>query len=110
VVRKRTEDAFYGTKLERTLRAAGVQSLILMGYATEFCIDSTLRNAASKGFEIFVISNAHTTKDAPMLKAPVIRQYFNWTWSDLSSPGGIHLSSANEIQFHDSSVVRAERS
>jgi nicotinamidase-related amidase len=105
LIRKNTGDAFYGTDLERMLRAAGVQSLVLMGYATEFCIDSTLRNGASKDFGIHVILDAHTTNDAPMLKAPVIRQYFNWVWSDLSSRGGIHLSSANEIQFRDSSVA-----
>jgi nicotinamidase-related amidase len=105
VIRKKTGDAFYGTELERMLRAARVESLILMGYATEFCIDSTLRNGASKDFEIYAISDAHTTNDAPMLKAPVIRQYFNWIWSDLSSRRGIHLSTANEIQFRDSSIA-----
>jgi len=104
VVRKKTGDAFCGTDLERMFRADGVRSLILTGYATEFCIDSTLRSGGSKGFEIYVISDAHTTNDAPMLKAPVIREYFNWVWSDLSSSGGIHLTSANEIQFRDSSV------
>jgi nicotinamidase-related amidase len=106
IIRKTTGDAFYGSDLERTLRVSGIQQLVLMGYATDFCIDSTLRNAASKEFELFVISDAHTTNDAPMLKAYLIRDYFNWVWSDSLSRCGIRVSTAAEIQFRDSSVVR----
>ena len=99
VITKKTGDAFYGTNLESTLRSRGVESLVLMGFATEFCVDSTLRNAISKNFEVFVISNAHTTNDAPALQAPLIRDYFNWVWSDSSSPRGIHLLKAEEVRF-----------
>jgi len=99
VIRKTTGDAFYATPLEQQLRGRGVQSLILMGYATEFCIDSTLRNAASKDFEILIVSDAHTTNDAPMLKAPLIRQYFNWVWGESSSRRGIHVLAASQVKF-----------
>jgi nicotinamidase-related amidase len=107
-IRKNTGDAFYGTNLESALRAAGVQQLVLTGYATEFCIDSTLRNAVSKEFEVYVISDSHTTNDAPMLKAPIIREYFNWVWSDSSSRRGIHILSAENIQFRAASVFIPE--
>lgn len=98
-VRKTTGDAFYKTDLEKQLRERGIESLVLAGYATEFCIDSTLRNAVSKEFEVFVVSDAHTTNDAPLLKAHAIRQYFNWVWGDSSSARGIHLLRASEIAF-----------
>ena len=98
-IRKTTNDAFYGTDLDRQLRSRGVQSLVLTGYATEFCVDSTLRNAVSRDFEVFVISDAHTTNDASGLPAASIRQYFNWTWSESSSPRGIHLLRAAEVRF-----------
>ena len=84
VIRKKTSDAFYGTTLEQTLRSRDIQSLILMGYATDFCVDATLRNAASRDFEIWVVSDAHTTNDARTLKAPAIRAHFNWIWGDSS--------------------------
>jgi nicotinamidase-related amidase len=106
IIRKTTGDAFYRSDLERTLRGAGIQELVLTGYATDFCIDSTLRNAASKEFELFVISDAHTTNDAPMLKAHLIRDYFNWVWPDSLSRCGIHVLTADKIRFRDSSVVR----
>jgi nicotinamidase-related amidase len=99
VVIKKTGDAFYGTNLESLLRSSRVETLVLMGFATDFCVDSTLRNAVSKNFEVFVVSDAHTTNDAPTLKASVIREYFNWVWSDSSSARGIHLLKAEEVRF-----------
>jgi nicotinamidase-related amidase len=98
-IRKTTGDAFYGTNLERELRSRGIRSVLLAGYATDFCMDSTLRNAVSKEFEVFVVSDAHTTNDAPMLEAQVIRRYFNWIWGDSPSRHGIHLLSAAEVRF-----------
>ena len=108
VVRKSSGDAFYGTTLEATLRARHVQSLVLMGYATDFCIDTTLRNGASRDFEIYVVSDAHTTNDSPMLKAAVIRQYFNWVWGDSISPRGIHVLSAAQMRFHAAAIARVQ--
>jgi|SRR6516225_5193187 nicotinamidase-related amidase len=99
IIRKTTPDAFYGTTLEQTLRSRRIQSLVLLGYATDFCIDSTLRNAASKEFEVFVISDAHTTNDTPTLNASLIRRHFNWIWSDSSSSRGIHVLKADELIF-----------
>jgi nicotinamidase-related amidase len=98
-IRKTTGDCFYGTNLERQLRGLGVQSLILTGYATEFCVDSTLRNAVSKEFEIFVVADAHTTNDTALLKAAIIRQYFNWVWGESSSARGIHQLNAADVRF-----------
>jgi nicotinamidase-related amidase len=110
VIRKSSGDAFHQTNLEATLRDRGVLSLVLMGYATEFCIDTTLRNGASKDFEVCLISDAHTTNDAPMLKASIIREYFNWVWGESVSARGIHVVSAAQIQFVNGTVVRDEGS
>jgi nicotinamidase-related amidase len=99
VIRKTMGDAFYGTTLEQDLRSSEIRSVVLMGYATEFCIDATLRAAVSREFEVFIISDAHTTNDAPMLNAWAIRHYFNWVWSETPSPRGIHLLPAAEVRF-----------
>ncbi len=99
VVRKTTADAFHGTDLESQLRSRGIQSLLVMGYATDFCVDATLRNAASKDFELFVVSDAHTTNDTPELKAALIRRHFNWAWSDSFSSRGIHVLTAGQVSF-----------
>jgi nicotinamidase-related amidase len=98
-IRKRTGDAFYQTSLEQMLRARDTQSVMIMGYATDFCIDSTIRNAVSKEFEIYVVADAHTTNDTPHLSASLIRRHFNWVWSDSLSARGIHLLHAEELDF-----------
>ncbi len=104
-VRKTTGDAFYGTDLERQLRSRGIRSIVLMGYATEFCVDATLRNAVSREFETFVVSNAHTTNDAPMIGGSVIREFFNWVWGDSPSPSGVHLLAAADVHFSATRTV-----
>jgi nicotinamidase-related amidase len=44
-VRKTTGDSFLGTNLEQELRSREITSLLICGYASEFCIDNTTRRA-----------------------------------------------------------------
>jgi len=99
VVRKTTCDAFYGTALESALRSRGITTLLLMGYATEFCVDSTLRNAVSKNFGIIVVADAHTTTDNPVLKADQVRQHHNWAWANSISSSGVTVLKADQVRF-----------
>ena len=99
VVRKTTCDAFYGTALEGTLRARGITTLLLMGYATEFCVDATLRSAASKDFRVIVVADAHTTSDNPVLKADQVRQHHNWAWANCITSQGVTVLAASQVRF-----------
>ena len=104
VIRKTTCDAFYGTSLEAELRARGITTLVLMGYATDFCIDTTLRIAVSKDFGIIVVADAHTTADNPVLKADVVRQYHNWAWANCISTRGVSVVEASKLHFQAAEV------
>jgi len=99
VIRKTTCDAFYGTSLESELRARGITTLVLTGYATDFCVDSTLQNAVSKDFHIIVVADAHTTSDNPVLKADVVRQHHNWAWANCISTRGVSVVEASKLHF-----------
>lgn len=99
IIRKTTCDAFYGTSLESELRSRGITTLLLMGYATEFCVDTTLRDAASKDFGIIVVADAHTTTDNPVLKADLVRQHHNWAWANYISSKGVTVLEASELRF-----------
>ena len=92
-------DAFYATELDRLLRGLGVDTLVLMGYATEFCFDSTLRNGASHGYRIIVIADGHTTKDRPILRAEQIKAHHNWVWENFISKDGVGLLNAADASF-----------
>jgi nicotinamidase-related amidase len=99
VIRKRTCDAFYSTTLEAELRSRGITRLVLMGYATDFCVDATLRSAASKDFAVVVVADAHTTSDNPVLKAELVRRHHNWAWANAITRRGMRVIKASEMRF-----------
>lgn len=99
IIRKTTCDAFYHTTLESVLRSCGVTTLLLMGFATDFCVDSTLRSAASKDFGVIVVADAHTTADNPILKAELVIKHHNWAWANCISRKGVTVLKAGEVRF-----------
>ena len=58
VIGKQTNSAFIGTGLEATLRAAGVEMLIVAGVITNNSVEATVRMAGNLGFETFVVEDA----------------------------------------------------
>jgi nicotinamidase-related amidase len=99
VIRKTACDAFYGTELEATLRSRGVTTLLLAGYATDFCVDATLRSAVSKDFRVIVVADAHTTSENPVVSPAVVRQHHNWAWANAIAPRRVTVLKAREVRF-----------
>jgi nicotinamidase/pyrazinamidase len=46
------------TRLESTLRAAGVERVVVIGLATDYCVKETALDALRRGFETTVLSKA----------------------------------------------------
>ncbi|MDN0199635.1 cysteine hydrolase family protein [Streptomyces sp. S.PNR 29] len=65
VVHKTGADAFVDTGLDRILTALGVTEVVVTGYATEFCVDSTARQALSRRYDLILVADGHTTKARP---------------------------------------------
>ncbi|MFC6339349.1 isochorismatase family protein [Pseudomonas sp. CCM 7891] len=63
LIQKRVPDAFCGTTLEVSLRAANIGQLMLVGVATNNSVESTARTAGNLGFETWVIEDACYTFD-----------------------------------------------
>lgn len=63
VVQKTHPNSFLETRLEETLRAAGVDHVVVCGMMTSMCVDATARAAADLGFGVTVVSDACTTSD-----------------------------------------------
>ena len=80
-VRKTTSDSFLRTNLEETLTSIGINNLIICGYASEFCVDTTTRRASALGYTVQLVSDAHTTRDKEHLSAKQIREHHNITLS-----------------------------
>lgn len=87
LVAKESCDAFLGTALAALLTRLGVTDLYVCGYATEFCIDTSVRRAASEGYRVHVIADAQTTRNRPHLPAAAIRQHHLWVWEGMSVKG-----------------------
>jgi nicotinamidase-related amidase len=88
VVEKAACDAFLETGLDAILKQRGVSEVIIVGCATDFCVDTTVRSAASHGYAVVVAKDAHTTRDRPHLSAQGVITHHNYIWSDLLLPRG----------------------
>lgn len=100
VVRKESPDAFHRTNLQEELQARGIKSLIVMGMQTEYCVDTTTRRAVTQGYDVLLVSDAHTTYDNKTLKAEQITAFYNETWNGFwADEHAVRVRSAEEIVF-----------
>ncbi len=86
VVHKTACDSFYQTDLSDVLRRRSLRRLLVTGCATDFCVDTTVRAAVSREYEVVVVSDAHTTADRPHVDAASLIRHHNWLWPDLIHP------------------------
>ena len=85
VIEKTASDGFYQTGLQAELERLAVERLIVCGLQTEFCVDTTCRAAFSRGFEVVLAADAHTTTDA-IVSARVVVQHHNYALANLAHP------------------------
>lgn len=67
VITKHLPGAFTGTPLETELRSLGVRQVIVSGFMTQMCCDTTAREAAHRGFKVLFLADATA---APSLTGP----------------------------------------
>lgn len=77
IVHKRAPDAFHKTTLQQDLEARNIQHLIIVGGQTNYCIDTTARRATTCGYEVTLVSDAHTTYDNNYMSAAQTIAYHN---------------------------------
>ncbi len=58
VVVKDTNSGFIGTSLELDLRRASIQRLVVVGFFTNMCIETTVRMAGNMGFDTYLVHDA----------------------------------------------------
>lgn len=84
---KRGLDAFGSTNLDFVLRSKGISTVVLAGFLTNCCVESTMRSAYEKGFEVVTLTDAvgatsleeHTNAikfDYPMFSKPMTTAEF----------------------------------
>jgi nicotinamidase-related amidase len=83
-------DSFEATDLEAVLRAAGVGHLIVTGAESDACIRSTIHGAFTRGYDVTLVADAHTTGDKSAWGAPPPEQviaHTNLYWQYQTAPG-----------------------
>jgi nicotinamidase-related amidase len=92
LVRKEFGDAFEATDLEEVLAAAGVGRVVVVGAQTDACIRSTIHGAFTRGYDVTLVSDAHTTEDLSASGAPtpdLVIRHTNLYWEHQSGPGRV---------------------
>ena len=96
-IEKTLNDSFAGTALHETLQRLAAERVVIAGWATDSCVDSTLRSAVSHDYHVVAVSDAHTLSDRPHLEAPAVIRHHNWVWSDLLTNRSIRVVTADEL-------------
>lgn len=84
VVSKTVNDAFHSTELARILADRAIAELVITGSATDFCVNATIQSALTKGYDLVVASDAHTTADHPGGTSANLVEHYNWVWGNLN--------------------------
>lgn len=73
---KRYNSSFEETELDAILRKRGIRTVILAGAATNWCIRATAYGALDRGYNLVILSDAHTTGNLDIPGGPSIPAEF----------------------------------
>lgn len=76
---KTATNSFHGTGLLSHLRSNEMEHIVIMGCATQYCIDSAVRTATISGLDVTLVGDGHSTKDSSVLSAEQIIEHHNET-------------------------------
>ncbi len=96
-IEKTLNDPFAGTNMQETLERLTPDRVLVSGWATDFCVDATVRSLVSRNFDVVIASDAHTVSDRPHLSALKVIQHHNWVWSGLLTNRSIRVAETAEL-------------
>ncbi len=90
--------SFTQTALEAYLRQAGVDTVIVCGYMTHMCCDTTTRQARERGFSVLFTSDATATRDLTLNGKTIPHQIVHETTLAIMTQFAVVRTSAEIIQ------------
>ncbi len=97
IIQKNLNDPFAGTDLQARLNRIAPDRLLITGWATDLCVDATVRSAVANHHNVVVVADGHTLSDRPYLDAVSVIRHHNWIWNNLITQRSIKLAGANEL-------------
>lgn len=104
VVGKKGLDAFTNTNLEAQLIAHGIETIVLGGFMTNCCVESTMRTAFEKGFNVIGLTDCTATTSMEAQKAAVEGTYGMFS-SPMTSETFLSLVTSSANQPSEEAVV-----
>src|SRR3954466_9131319 len=97
IVQKSMNDPFAGGELQARLDRVAPDRVLVTGWATDLCVDATVRSAVSNHHNVVVVTDAHTLSDRPHLDARSVIRHHHWVWSNLISQKPVRLAPTDEL-------------
>lgn len=100
LVGKAASDAFHRTGLQEELARRGVTRVVICGLQSDYCIDSTTRRALGLGYEVTLVSDAHSTCASGILTAAQISAHHTATLANIGGYAhGVTPTPAFDVAF-----------
>ena len=97
VVEKTLNDPFVRTSLQETLERIAPDRVLVAGWATDSCVDSTIRSTISNDYHVVVVSDGHTVSDRPHLDAATVIRHHHWVWSNLITNRSVRIATTRQL-------------
>jgi nicotinamidase-related amidase len=97
VVEKTLNDPFAGTRLRAVLQELAPERVLVAGWATDFCVDATVRSAVSHDHHVVVVADGHTLSDRPHLSAAAVIAHHHFVWSGLITNRVVEIKTTAQL-------------
>ena len=78
IFEKQYNSAFHKTGLREYLESKDIDTIILVGLQTEYCIDATCKSAFDYGYKIIIPEATNTTYDNEYLSGEKLYEFYNY--------------------------------
>ena len=91
---KTEPSSFANTDLQAHLVSLGTKNLVITGAQTDYCVNATSNSGVELGYQVTLVSDAHTTEDSETAKAIDLINEKNSTFAQIGK-----VLKASEISF-----------
>ena len=78
---KKINSCFGNEEFARYLSESGEKDLMIVGLQTDFCIDSTIKSAFEKGYNVYVPEHTNSTFPNQIIDGEKVYKFYNeWVW------------------------------
>ena len=97
MLHKTLNDPFVRTDLQARLQAIAPDRVLVTGWATDLCVDATVRSAVANDHHVVAVADGHTLSDRPHLDATQVIRHHNWVWSELITRRSIKVTATHDL-------------